>query len=80
MPELTDAVISRYKNRYNVELTAEEIMSVYGSQEGIAHIGLALFDVGDIVLVPDPGYPIFAIGPSLAGARICTYDLTEENC
>lgn len=79
LPELTDAVISRYKNRYNVELTAEEIMSVYGSQEGIAHIGLALFDVGDIVLVPDPGYPIFAIGPSLAGARICTYDLTEEN-
>ena len=54
-------------------------MSVYGSQEGIAHIGLSLIDPGDIVLVPDPGYPIFAIGPALAGARMETYELTEEN-
>lgn len=79
LPELTEAVIRRYKNRYQVELVSEEIMSVYGSQEGIAHIGLSLVDEGDIVLVPDPGYPIFAIGPALAGARIVTYDLMEEN-
>ena len=77
LPELTEAVISRYKKRY--ELEPDEIMSVYGSQEGIAHIGLSLCDREDIVLVPDPGYPIFAIGPSLAGARLMTYDLTEEN-
>jgi LL-diaminopimelate aminotransferase len=79
MPELIDAVISRFKTRYDVELLPNEIMSVYGSQEGIAHIGLSLFDAGDILLVPDPGYPIFSIGPSLAGAKICTYELTEEN-
>ena len=79
LPELIDAVIQRFKARYEVELAPNEIMSVYGSQEGIAHIGLALFDAGDIVLVPDPGYPIFEVGPSLAGAKICTYDLTEEN-
>lgn len=79
LPELTEAVIQRFHNRYQVELEADEIMSVYGSQEGIAHIGLSLFDHGDIVLVPDPGYPIFAIGPTLAGAEIATYDLTEEN-
>ena len=79
MPELIDAVIKRYKTRYETDLETNEIMSVYGSQEGIAHIGLSLFDEGDIVLVPDPGYPIFAIGPSLAGAKVCTYDLTEEN-
>lgn len=79
LPELTEAVISRYKKRYEVELEPDEIMSVYGSQEGIAHIGLSLCDRGDIVLVPDPGYPIFAIGPSLAGARLMTYELTEEN-
>lgn len=79
LPELTEAVISRYKKRYEVELEPDEIMSVYGSQEGIAHIGLSLCDREDIVLVPDPGYPIFAIGPSLAGARLMTYDLTEEN-
>lgn len=79
IPELVNAVIGRFKTRYGVELAPEEIMSVYGSQEGIAHIGLSLFDAGDIILVPDPGYPIFSIGPSLAGAKICTYDLTEEN-
>ncbi len=79
LPELIEAVIKRFQTRYEVELSADEIMSVYGSQEGIAHIGLSLFNAGDIVLVPDPGYPIFAIGPSLAGAKICTYELTEEN-
>lgn len=79
IPQLINAVIQRFKSRYEVDLTPGEIMSVYGSQEGIAHIGLSLFDAGDIVLVPDPGYPIFTIGPSLAGAKICTYDLTEEN-
>lgn len=41
-----------------MELEPDEIMSVYGSQEGIAHIGLSLCDREDIVLVPDPGYPI----------------------
>lgn len=79
LPELTESVINRYRTRYGVMLKSEEIMSVYGSQEGIAHIGLSLVDEGDIVLVPDPGYPIFAIGPALAGAQIITYELKEEN-
>lgn len=79
IPELTESVIKRYRSRYGVELTEKEIMSVYGSQEGIAHVGLSLVDEGDIVLVPDPGYPIFAIGPSLAGADIRTYELLAEN-
>lgn len=79
IPELTQAVIGRYKNRYGVDLEPCEIMSVYGSQEGIAHIGLSLVDEGDIVLVPDPGYPIFAIGPALAGATIATYELHPED-
>lgn len=78
LPELTEAVIQRYRGRYGVELKAKEIMSVYGSQEGIAHIGLSLIDDGDIVLVPDPGYPIFSIGPALAGAQLATYELREE--
>ncbi|MCD7836270.1 MAG: aminotransferase class I/II-fold pyridoxal phosphate-dependent enzyme [Lachnospiraceae bacterium] len=79
IPELTQAVIDRYKSRYGVELEDDEIMSVYGSQEGIAHIGLSLVDDGDIVLVPNPGYPIFAVGPQLAGADLRTYELGEEN-
>ncbi|MCM1045933.1 MAG: aminotransferase class I/II-fold pyridoxal phosphate-dependent enzyme [Candidatus Gastranaerophilales bacterium] len=79
LPELIQAVRDRYRTRYHVELDAEEIMSVYGSQEGITHIGLSLVDPGDIVLVPDPGYPIFSIGPSLAGAKLERYELDEGN-
>lgn len=76
--ELTEAVINRFKTRYNVEIIPEEVTGVYGSQEGIAHIGLCLFNPGDVVLVPNPGYPIFEIGPALTGARVETYDLNEE--
>ena len=79
LPELIEAVRQRYEERYEVSLEADEIMSVYGSQEGIAHICLSLCNPGDVVLVPNPGYPIFGIGPSLAGAEVVTYDLTENN-
>ncbi len=79
LPELTQSVINRFQKRYGVELKPDEIMSVYGSQEGITHIGMTLCNPGDGVLVPNPGYPVFAIGPSLAGARLVPYDLTEEN-
>lgn len=79
IPELIAAVQTRYEKRYGVSLEADEIMSVYGSQEGIAHICMTLCNPGDVVLVPNPGYPIFEIGPSLAGADVVTYDLTEEN-
>lgn len=79
IPELTKAVQGRYEKRYGVRLEPDEIMSVYGSQEGIAHICMTLCNAGDVVLVPNPGYPIFGIGPSLAGAKVVTYDLTQEN-
>lgn len=79
IPELIAAVQKRYEKRYGVALEEDEIMSVYGSQEGIAHICLSLCNAGDVVLVPNPGYPIFGIGPSLAGAEVVTYDLTEAN-
>lgn len=79
IPELIAAVQERYRKRYQVVLEKNEIMSVYGSQEGITHICMTLCDLGDVVLVPNPGYPIFGIGPSLAGADIVTYDLTEDN-
>lgn len=79
IPELITAVQSHYEKRYGVSLEKDEIMTVYGSQEGIAHICMTLCNPGDVVLVPNPGYPIFGIGPSLAGADVETYDLTEEN-
>lgn len=79
IPELIAAVQERYRKRYQVSLEKNEIMSVYGSQEGITHICMTMCNPGDVVLVPNPGYPIFGIGPSLAGADIVTYDLTEDN-
>lgn len=79
LPKLTEAVQNRFARRYSVELKKEEITSVYGSQEGIAHLGFCLLNPGDEVLVPNPGYPIFSVGPSLAGAKLVHYDLTEKN-
>ena len=78
-PELIQAVQEWYARRYGVELEPDELMAVYGSQEGLAHIGWALCDPGDIVLVPNPGYPIFTLGPALCGARCVGYELRREN-
>lgn len=76
---LTDAVQRWYRRRYGVELAGDELMAVYGSQEGLTHIGWALCNPGDVVLVPDPGYPIFELGPYLCGASCVHYPLLKEN-
>ena len=78
-PELLQAMISYYKNRFGVTLDENEIMTVYGSQEGMAHLGWALCDPGDVVLVPNPGYPIFSIGPMFCDARIVEYPIYPED-
>ena len=68
---MLDAVATWYKRRYKVELQADkEICSLIGSQDGLAHIALSILDPGDLMLVPDPCYPIFADGPKLAGAEL----------
>ncbi len=76
--ELINALISRYERRYGVSLSPEQIASVYGSQEGLAHVAFPFCDPSDIVLVPDPGYPIFSMGPKMAGAKVVPYPLYEE--
>ncbi len=78
LPELVEAVRGWYLRRYGVALEPSEILSVNGSQEGIAHVALPLCDPGDLVLCPDPGYPIFEMGPWLCGAEIACYGLLEE--
>ena len=78
-PELVDAVRNWYDWRYGVELAEDELMAVYGSQEGLTHIGWTLCNPGDVVLVPDPGYPIFELGPYLCGAECVHYPLLAEN-
>lgn len=77
--ELLDAICTYYKKRFNVEICQNEVMSIYGSQEGLTHIGLTLCNKDDVVLVPNPGYPIFEIGPYLSGAEIVYYSLLPEN-
>ena len=64
--ELKETIQAWYRKRYQVELDTEtEILSLQGSQEGLAHVALALCDEGDIVLIPAPSYPIFANGPKI---------------
>ncbi|MDO4261090.1 MAG: aminotransferase class I/II-fold pyridoxal phosphate-dependent enzyme [Eubacteriales bacterium] len=78
-PEMLEAVRAFYRTRFGVEVETGQIMSLYGSQEGMAHIALVMCDPGDVVLVPDPGYPVFGMGPELMGARCETYPLYREN-
>mgnify|MGYP005788472185 FL=1 len=79
LPELLQAVQYRYEKRFGVQLETDEIMSVYGSQEAMAHIGMVLCDPGDTILVPNPGYPMFEMSGIMAGARIEYYTIREEN-
>lgn len=80
LPELQQAVSKWYQRRYGVTINPdEEVVSLLGSQEGLAHIALGIADVGDIVLVPTPCYPIFADGPVLSGARVEFMPLRKEN-
>ena len=78
-PELIRAMQDFYQRRFGVRLETDEIMTLYGSQEGMAHVAVALCDPGDIMLAPNPGYPVFSLGPQLAGAKIETYPLYAEN-
>lgn len=80
LPELLEAVARWYSRRYGVALDpATEITSVLGSQEGLSHIGLSILDEGDVVLLPEPCYPVFADGAALAGAELHYMPLREEN-
>ncbi len=70
MPELRRAIAGWYRTRFDVELDADtEVLPLIGSKEGIAHLAVAFVDPGDQALVSDPGYPVYAIGTSLAGGE-----------
>lgn len=78
-PALLAAVQDWYQRRYGVMLAEDEIMAVCGSQEGIAHVAFAFAGADDLILAPDPGYPIFSFGPMMTGATIGLYPLKAEN-
>ena len=78
--DLLNEVSAWYKRRYDVELDpASEICSLWGSQEGLSHIALTIINDGDLTLVPDPCYPVFADGPRLAGSKIFFMPQLREN-
>jgi len=74
------AVAGWYGKRFEVDLDpAAEVVSLIGSKEGIAHTPLAFINPGDVVLCPDPGYPVYSIGTMFAGGESHTMPLLEEN-
>lgn len=74
------AAANWYKKRFNVELDPkEEIVALIGSKEGIAHAPLAFVDPGDVVLVPDPGYPVYKVSTTFAGGTPHKMPLLKEN-
>jgi alanine-synthesizing transaminase len=75
---LRRAICNWYKVRYSVELDPDsEAIVTIGSKEGIAHLALATLDTGDIVLVPNPSYPIHIYGPVISGADIRHIPMTQ---
>lgn len=74
------AVANWYKKRFDVDLDPKtEVVSLVGSKEGIANINYCYIDPGEINLVPDPGYPVYAIGTMLAGGEPYYMPLLEKN-
>jgi LL-diaminopimelate aminotransferase len=78
--EFRETVARWYRHRFGVELDpTKEILTLMGSQDGLAHLAMALCDPGDVVIVPDPGYPIYEAGLVLAGVEAYKVPLRAEN-
>ena len=79
-PVLRNAIANWYKKWYDVELNADtEILPLIGSKEGIMHICMTYINEGDMVLIPNPGYPTYRSAAAIAGANVVDYMLKEEN-
>lgn len=80
LPELKRAVCDYYERRFGVSgITPSMVQSCNGTQEGVGHLGLALLDPGDTILVPDPCYPVFEAGAKIADAKLEYYPLVAEH-
>lgn len=74
------SVSNYYKRRFGVDLDpGSEVLALLGSKEGIAHISMSVLDPGDLLLVPDPAYPVYRTGAIFAGAETYTMPLLKEN-
>lgn len=74
------AVADWYRRRFGVELSpAKEVLSLIGAKEGIGHLPLALVNPGEVVLIPDPAYPVYRAGTIFAGGEPYIMPLRREN-
>lgn len=79
IPELREAMAGFYQRMYGVALDPQsEIQPLIGSKEGILHVTLAFANVGDKVLVPNPGYPTYTSLTKILGCQVVNYDLRED--
>jgi len=79
-PAYRQAVTDYYKNRFDVNLDPDsEVVTLIGSKEGLFNLSQILLDPGDLVLIPDPGYPVYKSSAAIAGAETYKMPLTQEN-
>ena len=80
LPELRKTIANWYQKRFGVSLDPEkEVAPLIGSKEGIAHVALCLLNPGDMALITDPGYPVYAIGTSLVGGVPYYLPISPQN-
>src|SRR5436305_5567756 len=78
-PEFREAVAEFYRRRFGVELDPDkEVMAAIGAKECIFNLNLAFLDPGDVALAADPGYPVYTMGPLLAGGEPVLMPLVPE--
>ena len=79
LPQLRQAIAGWYQKHFGVVLDPDtEVLPLIGSKEGIGHIAFCMLDAGDVALVPDPAYPVYAIGTTLAGGVPYYLPLTAD--
>jgi len=80
LPELHEAIADWYKARFDVDLDPEtEVLPLIGSKEGIGHIAFCFVEPGSVVLVPDPGYPVYSMATMIAGGQPHPMPLLEQD-
>jgi LL-diaminopimelate aminotransferase len=79
LPAFRQAIADHYRRRFGVELDPDrQVLPLIGSKEGLAHLSFAFVDQGDEALVPDPGYPVYAVSTVLAGGRVVSMPLSAD--
>jgi LL-diaminopimelate aminotransferase len=82
LPGLCKAIADWYEARFGVPLDwkpTSEVLPLIGSKEGIGHMSFCMLDLGDVALVPDPGYPVYSVSTLLAGGEVYYMPLLEKN-